>query len=353
VRLGVVKMQVHLLPYLFALGTASNIPELQAYERTADPRWLTKRFLTWLDSRESDKPFLAVIFFSTTHFPYAAPYPWYRTVLSEEYGGPHKYCKVGLGLSSYTPEDEVRVRSIFAGTVRAVDDEVARLKALLQRNGFWDSTIVVVTADHGESLYEHGRGNGHGDTLDGSESLKVPLLFRVPGVESARVSGHASNMDLAPTLLGFLGVEVPEWMEGVNLAAEEGHKPPADRAIFSETGLLFVNPDVSLEGRSIRYGNLAAMFDYTQETSDIFLQGRVESDALVAKHHMILKGDKKLIYVPSRSKATLQCFDLSKDPDETNPLNPRADPACEALIEPLYDHMLGSGGRRIGDFVVP
>lgn len=353
VELGVWKIQVHLIPYLLATGLAPRIPEVKAYERLPDPRWLSERYLGWLTQRDSSKPYLAVVFYSTTHFPYSAPYPYYRDALGHGYDGPHQFCKVGLGLKETTPEDEEQVRRIFGATVSAVDDEVARVREFLEGEGQWGNMVVVLTADHGENLYEHGRGNGHGDTLDGGESLRVPLLYRVPGVAAKVVWGAVSTIDIAPTLLGFLGMEVPEWMEGVNLATEAGFVPPEGRAVYSETGLLFVDPDTSLEGRSIRYGDLAAMFDYTSDTSEIFLQHRVEPDALLAKHHMIVRKGHKLVYVPSRQKVTLQCFDLRADPEESTPLDVQSTQGCRELVEPLYQHMLAGGGTRVGDFVLP
>ena len=248
VRQGVWKMQVHLLPYLLLTGTVQDIPEFQAFERLTDPQWLSNRFFGWLSKREDERPYLAVLFYSTTHFPYSAPYPYYRDAQGDGYDGPHRFCKVGLGLKDPSEEDKAQVRRVFGATVQAVGDEYARVRRFLQDTGEWDSLIVVLTADHGEFLYEGNRGNGHGDMLDGSESLRVPLMYRVPGAAASAVWGPVSTIDITPTLLGFLGYEVPSWMEGLNLAATADHAPPKGRPVFSETGLLFVDPDTSLEG---------------------------------------------------------------------------------------------------------
>ena len=86
----------------------------------------------------------------------------------------------------------------------------------LAASGQLDKTIIVIYSDH-NMLY--------------SSTQRIPLLFHFPGKEHAgRIQNNVQNLDIAPTLLQYLGLNVPSWMSGVNLLQGD---PPADRLIFS------------------------------------------------------------------------------------------------------------------------
>ena len=77
-----------------------------------------------------------------------------------------------------------------------------------------DRTVIVVAADHGESLGEHGE-DGHG-MLVYQSTLRVPLLMRMPGVSPRRVNDLVRLVDVMPTVLGALGLATPR-LDGVSL----------------------------------------------------------------------------------------------------------------------------------------
>jgi arylsulfatase A-like enzyme len=95
------------------------------------------------------------------------------------------------------------------------DSQVARILQQLESQRLLHRTIVVVAADHGESLGEHGE-DGHGIFLYES-TLRVPLIIRVPSLQPRRVTSTVRLVDLMPTLLDLLQVPVPV-MDGVSLA---------------------------------------------------------------------------------------------------------------------------------------
>lgn len=100
-----------------------------------------------------------------------------------------------------------------------VDRELARLIAELERR-FDREIVVAITADHGEEFREHG-GVYHGSTLF-DEQVRVPLLLRLPGAAPAQVEAPVEVIDIAPTLLGMLGIEAPPSMRGRDLRALVG-----------------------------------------------------------------------------------------------------------------------------------
>ncbi len=116
-------------------------------------------------------------------------------------------------------EGYARLRTAaYDGTLSFQDAEIGRLVALLRGAGLFDETLFVVTADHGEELWDHWElerdayptpdrriGFGHGHTLFG-ELLRVPLVVRGPGVVAGRVVGERVELlDLGTTLLEIVG----------------------------------------------------------------------------------------------------------------------------------------------------
>lgn len=106
-------------------------------------------------------------------------------------------------------------RGLYDAAVNEVDAALEALFTELRTSGLLDTTVVVVTADHGEAFREH-------DTLFHSiglheEVLHVPLLIHVPGVKAAQVDTPVSLIDLAPTLLELTNAEPLRDVQGTSL----------------------------------------------------------------------------------------------------------------------------------------
>jgi arylsulfatase A-like enzyme len=121
-------------------------------------------------------------------------------------------------------------RALYAGEVSYVDQEVGRLVDTLDGWGLRDRLVVVVTADHGEGLGDHGIYFNHVGLWE--PIIRVPFIVWAPGRVAPRVhEGLVTGLDVAPTLLQLVGLPVPASMEGQNALADQ----PADRAVVSET----------------------------------------------------------------------------------------------------------------------
>jgi arylsulfatase A-like enzyme len=106
----------------------------------------------------------------------------------------------------------------YAGEVSYVDAEIGRLRAELEALHLEGRTVLVVTADHGESLGEHGVYFDHFGLHE--PNLRVPLIVWGPGhVAPARRTDPARGLDVAPTLLRLAGLPVPPTMQGRDLFA--------------------------------------------------------------------------------------------------------------------------------------
>ncbi len=95
----------------------------------------------------------------------------------------------------------------YAGEIRMIDHQLGRLIETLQRCGFWEETLLVVVADHGQSLAERSAAFTHGGMVV-EEQIRVPLLIRFPRDRfgGTRVDSPVHQVDVLPTLLSSLGL---------------------------------------------------------------------------------------------------------------------------------------------------
>jgi arylsulfatase A-like enzyme/Flp pilus assembly protein TadD len=132
----------------------------------------------------------------------------------------------------YNPPEPFRSRfpnTPYNAGIAYVDAIVGKLFDYLRSQGLYDNTLIVVAADHGESLGDHGELT-HSIFLYDS-TIHVPLLVKFPANRSAgqRVSSTASLVDLAPTLIDSLGQTPPPAMQGRSLLSLIGNPHPENR----------------------------------------------------------------------------------------------------------------------------
>ena len=129
----------------------------------------------------------------------------------------------------YDAPDEYRTgRSPYDAEVAYTDAMIGQLLSRLENARALERTIIVATADHGESLGEHGETT-HGLFAYGA-TIAVPLIISAPSLRPGAVDAPVGHADLAPTLLDLVGVPVAESMDGQSLV----HTPPEDRPLYFE-----------------------------------------------------------------------------------------------------------------------
>jgi tetratricopeptide (TPR) repeat protein len=112
-----------------------------------------------------------------------------------------------------------------------IDGAIGRLREALDREGLWDNALVVLLADHGEGLGDHGE-TSHGYFIYES-TMHVPLIIHWPagaGKYPERVGEAGGLIDVAPTILDFLHIAAPSTFQGVSLLPGHG-----DRATYGES----------------------------------------------------------------------------------------------------------------------
>ena len=106
-----------------------------------------------------------------------------------------------------------QLRANYYGNVRAVDDMVGKILDALDRSGKADYTVIVFTSEHGEMLGSHALLELRRPY---EETTGVPLLIKVPWLDTSAVPGNFSQIDLLPTLLDLLGEAIPGGLHGVS-----------------------------------------------------------------------------------------------------------------------------------------
>jgi arylsulfatase A-like enzyme/Tfp pilus assembly protein PilF len=169
---------------------------------------VVSRALAWLAANANGgAPFLLWVHLYDAHDPYDPPEPWKSRFAKAPYDGEIAY----------------------------VDAMVGKLVAGLRAAQQLERTAVLVLADHGESLGEHGEST-HGAFLYDS-TLHVPLLIRLPGHRHAgrRVAARVSLVDLLPTVLEITALDAQPAAQGQSLLPLLTAAKAADRASYAET----------------------------------------------------------------------------------------------------------------------
>ena len=214
----------------YGMGRGFDVYELGAADAGTD----TPRVLRWLaeqarriESEPGHRFFLFVHYFDAHSdaggdVPYAVPEPFDPYSLGfleagrrwERRGGTELLIR--LAHDGHDERDREFATAWYDASVRYVDEVgVGALVSALEDLGLAEDTLLVVTADHGEELFEHGSVL-HGFPYD--ETARVPLVMRGPGLPAGlRVEGLVSLLDLMPTILSRLGLPVPPTVQGLDL----------------------------------------------------------------------------------------------------------------------------------------
>jgi arylsulfatase A-like enzyme len=201
--------------------------------------------MDWIGGRE--RPFFLWLHLFDAHTPHTPPQPFAsgfrpetavglappRSWLAFRSPGPRAYRNVVLGGSA----------DLYAGEVAYLDFQVGRLLDFLASRRLLDDTLVVLIADHGENLEEHGVSYRHAGLWD--TTTHVPLMIRWPGGkrEGRRIPGLVQNVDVFPTVLAAVGAPPLPGIDGIDLRRltgdGTGDGKAGRRVVFAEhTGRL-------------------------------------------------------------------------------------------------------------------
>lgn len=153
--------------------------------------------------------------------------------------------------------DAAMVRARYDGEVRYLDAELGRLFDALRASGLLESTVVVLTADHGESLGEQADFFEHGASAAES-TVHVPFLVRAPELAAGERRTPLSLADATPTLLDLLALpplpDAPSPVRGESLLDALRGAPPRSRPLFCEK-VERTDLDGALQQKAVRLGD--------------------------------------------------------------------------------------------------
>lgn len=194
-----------------------------------------------------NKPWFAHVSFFSPHPPFVAPEPYnamfdaddmplpVRRESWQEEAEQHPWMDYFLRNSSaaagFTEQPEtcarrdlpdselLQIRATYYGLMAEVDAQIGRLIESLKQQGLYDDTFIIFTSDHGENMGDH---YAHSKYTYFEETFHVPLIVRDPAAaaDSTRgdiVEAFTESVDLMPTILDVIGVEVPQQCDGQSL----------------------------------------------------------------------------------------------------------------------------------------
>jgi arylsulfatase A-like enzyme len=280
------------------------------YQRQEDPT--TDALLAWLD-RHSESPLFTWVHWLHPRRPYAPP-PEQEAVFLHPPGAGGD---LGLPPRSSINGNEARLSGEeiealigrYDGEVAFADVQVGRVLKRLEELGLRSQTVVVLTADHGEALHDHEDYFGH-DRVLYDETVMVPLIIQgdTVSIPASSADSLARTIDVMPTLLGLVDVEIQDMVEGEDLLSlPEGSGRWKVEYAFSET------------------------FPFV-------------SDAL--PRHAVRTKDSKIIWKDAgQDSIKKEFYDLGEDPDELNDLF-RAQPAEAARLDSVLSCWIGPDTRH-------
>ena len=234
-----------------------------------------------LDQHSTQNGFFLFLHYLDPHAPYL-PHPELETSPAPAgrfNGSRRRVDAMDRKSALLTDDDRELIKYLYAGEVKYLDVWLGKLFDDLETRGLREETMIVVTSDHGEGLWDHGLRD-HGNDLY-EETVHVPLLVHYPGMteaDSRRISHPVSLVDITPTILEALRVPAPTGFQGRDLADLVEDEDAAEEFVLSE---------MDLSGQQLR---------------------------------SIRRGDLKLIetgVVPCQHDVSIELFDVAKDGDET------------------------------------
>lgn len=263
-----------------------------------DAKQVTDQALA-LMGKPSKSPFFLWVHYLDTHMPYQPP-PQFASLFGDgrtssrvvedfSLGRDHKQA-IYFGARGYRQSELQRTRDLYDASVRFVDTQIGRLLEALDTGS--RKVLVVVTADHGESLGDHGLFFAHDFTLY-EELLHVPLILRHPTVGPQRISTPVSLLDVFATLCLEMDLDCRHPLDGQPLPGLRAGPARPQRTLFA----------TSAPARA-RYSGYTGL--------------SVAGPA--GRWSMLRQGHTKVIRIPTPAGPTWQAYHLIDDPGETHNL---------------------------------
>ena len=304
-------------------------PKLESFAHYLRAEVVTDRAINKIKNRKNKtKPFFYTIFTGCNHFAYHAPYPYYEKWTDPKYQGPNKY-QVHFDPNefissstwdekffSYSDKEKQHIIDLYDGCVSRFDDCVGRIIKTLESENLMDNTIVLITSDHGEDLFEPYTSLTHGVSFNGGDQGNlVPCILYVPKTEPRKINHIIRNIDLAPTLLKLTVNKTESRFEGTNLSPYiEGETSDLNLAFYGETSFPFVQrrtkSDIPL------YVPPLDELTYVDKNFKfhIVLKPEHEKNLIKSKERCLRTKSWKIVFSPTKNGYIHSLYNIENDP---------------------------------------
>ncbi len=318
-ELRIAELMTNIMPYVNNAQGRKLLPILEEFAHDADPKPLTDKVINKIDKLSSKGPFCLKVFYSTTHFPFAPPYPYYKKYADLSYKGAYRYHKYTIPgvVENLTEADKAQISALYDGGLRAVDDQIARLMTYLDKSGLKKNTLVLVFGDHGEDLFETPNTPvQHGEQLRTEFSMKTAAVFAGPNIPAGKTIGKRVRLiDIAPTIAEYMALPRDSF-EGRSLMPLARGEDMDDRGIYVETGLWYdTQGQAFYNNLHIHYPDVTKILEVDPfHNHEMVIQRQWEQLTNYAKHRAWIADDLKLIKMPMQSGFGYELYDLNSDP---------------------------------------
>lgn len=211
--------------YYDILRTQKWYGQLQQKEWQHD-EIVAQKAIEFLNKTKS--PFFLVVSYNAPHPPYAAPKPYSKTYEHVEFSGPaNSQTYDGTPL---TQDDWQAIKAQYYGCVSWADNNIGKIIDSVNL----ENTMIVFTSDHGDMLGDHGYFSKGPFAYEGN--TRVPLLMHLPGVQPIIYNHVVQHIDILPTMLDYLGMEIPKAVQGKSLLAGFREKKKVNKFALSMIG---------------------------------------------------------------------------------------------------------------------
>jgi len=281
---------------------------------------LNENLHAWAKARHDDRPFFLFVNVMDAHAPYRVrdrnPFlpPGVDTARAKATApiGKRKLCTTRAG----DPELAI-LHGLYLGNVRAADARLRDILEIVRGARAPGPLIVIVTSDHGEYFGEHGLLRHHIGVWE--PVLRIPLLVHgAPGKAPARITTPVQLVDLAPSILGWAGVTLPDRLAGSPLPVSDASGSP-DRAVVGEFYDFASDAATSLPPELLN--------SLQKERAECQPEDRARGNM-----RTLVRFPYKLVWY---ERYAPQLFDLTTDPAETVDLAPRMPERVRAMVREL------------------
>jgi arylsulfatase A-like enzyme len=346
-------------------------PKLESFAHYLRTEVVTDRAIAKIKYRKNkDRPFFYTIFTGCNHFAYHAPYPYYEKWTDPDYKGPNKY-QVHFDpnefvsnpswdrpYTSYTDKEKQHIIDLYDGCVSRFDECVGRILETLKQQELMDNTIILITSDHGEDLFEPNTTITHGVSFNGGDQGNlVPCILYVPGMEPKKIDQIVRNIDISPTLLELTQHPNENRFEGVSLMpCIENDQRSLDLSFYGETGFPFIQR--TIPGENVLKVPSMDQLTYVDKDFDfhIVLKEMYRDSIITGKERCLRTEEWKLVFTPGAEGPIHRLYHIPSDPNCTKDVSNENPEILERMKYHLWQWIISgkeSRGNEIFEGEIP